>query len=282
MAKLKGVTVSIYRKKISEIAEKNNEFVIDKKSYQAAILAVVGAMSEKNLWKINLDDYLKDPEIHLLGAGLTAFDAIVSLVDKNYQGKIFLHSRTNKLPQIHSDKNTHNLQPILNPEDGYLPLSELFRKFTKLCKNSNNWRANFDSIRPITVQLWQNLSAQKKKQFMRHCFRLYNTHRHRCPPQQYKIIADLIAKNQVILTKEKIKSPKHIECLGFNFSLTNPLIDELLRNKIITKNELNLGVKSSFENFIIIGANNFGEMFETTAINELKGQSWQAMKKILS
>ncbi len=159
-------------------------------------------------------------------------------------------------------------------QDAHLPLSWLFKKFTKLCKNSQDWRAIFDSIRPITVQLWQNFDASKKQRFMRHCFRLWNTHRHRCPPQQYQKILDLIKIKKVILTKEKIKSQKYIECLGFDFALENQLLSNLLKNKVIKKDEINLGFQSNFDNFKIIGANNFGSFFETTAIAELRAQAF--------
>ncbi len=278
----KGIKYSFNQQKIANIIKQNDEFVINEKPYQYCILAVGGEMGEKNFWKINIDDYLKDKEIHLLGAGLTAFDAIISLIDKGYKGTIYLHSRTNRLPQIHSQKfHDNSVSLVLTIQDAQLPLSHIFHKFTKLCKKANDWRAVFDSIRSITPQLWQNFDAAKKARFMRHCFRLWNTHRHRCPQEQYDKINDLIAKGKVILTKEKIATPKYIECLGFNFSLQNKLLEALLQNKIIAKDELNLGVKSNFSNFAIIGANNFGSLFETTAISELKNQAYVVANRLV-
>lgn len=276
IADAKKITYKFIHHNVEKIAHEKDYFIIENEAYNYCLLCVGGEMVnlEKNFWHIDFKKYLASKEIHILGAGLTALDAVTSFVDAGYDGKIFLHSRSTRLPQENLVHKIHDVKAPLSLEDCDLPMSAISKKFTFACKNSGDWRAVFDAMRPLTSQFWQGLAPQKKQRFLRHCLRLWNIHRHRAPSKQYQKIQDLIARGKVILTKEKIAGD-FIDCRGFDFARKSPLIANLIENKIAVLDEVNLGISSLDEKFIIIGANNFGNLFETTAIPELRKQGFE-------
>ena len=284
IADKKQISYEFITKEVSEIIMKNKNYIIDGNVYNYCVLATGVQLrnSSNNFWNIDVESYLNDKEIHILGCGLTAFDLIISLKDLNYSGQIFLHSRTNKKPQKHKISEIINkIESPLNLEDSLLPLSQIFRKFTKSCKKSDNWRDVFDSIRPITQKFWQNLSQEKKKRFMRHCFRMWNIHRHRCPELQYKIIEELMNYGRLLFLQKPIESNRFIDCSGFDYCPESELISSLIKNQIIEKDELELGIVSRCNNFYLIAGLNFGSMFEITAIPDITLQAKETAQKIL-
>jgi len=276
IADSKKISYKFIHHDVEKIAREKDYFIIENEAYNYCLLCVGGEMInlEKNFWHINFQKYLPNKEIHILGSGLTALDAVTSFVDAGYDGKIFLHSRSTRLPQENLVHKIHDAKAPLSLEDCALPMSEIFKKFTSSCKNSTDWRAVFDAMRATSSQFWQGLSVDKKRRFLRHCLRLWNVHRHRAPSKQYQKIQDLIASGKVILTKEKIVGD-FIDCRGFDFARKSPLIANLIENKIAVFDEVNLGISALDKKFIIIGANNFGNLFETTAVPELRKQGFE-------
>ena len=285
IAKEKNITVVFKQKNIETISIQNSYFLINEHLYHYCVSCVGAEMkSDNNFWNQKIEKYLSDEAIHLRGCGLTAFDAVVSLVNMGYNGTIYLHSRTNHMPQVHS-----NAKPLPKPIiSNYKNLScrQIVHEFIKLCKkaviNGEDWRSVFDSIRPITSQIWQQFSVQEKQSFVRHCLRYWNIHRHRCPKQQYEFIQDLINSKKVILTKEHCKQ-NFIDCTGFCLSISNNRFYSSLISSNITKpDDISAGIYSLNENFFIIGAANFGTLFETTAVPELKSQTQKVANSIIA
>lgn len=276
IADAKKINYKFIHAHVEKISREQDYFIIKNEAYNYCLLCVGGEMVnlEKNFWHVDFKKYLQNKEIHILGAGLTALDAVTSLVDAKYNGKIFLHSRSLRLPQENLAHKNHDVKAPLTLEDAKLPMSEIFKKFVAACKNSTDWRADFDAMRPLTSQFWNVISLEKKRRFLRHALRLWNVHRHRAPSKQYQKIQDLIAQDKIILTKEKVAGD-FIDCRGFDYSRKSPLIANLMENKIVDFDEVNLGISSLDEKFIIIGANNFGSLFETTAIPELRKQGFE-------
>lgn len=280
----KNISLSLFYNNIEEISCQDSKFFIGdiKRGYDFVFLCISAKFIDNNFFNIDISKYIQKSEIHIKGAGLTAFDAIISLQDLNYMGTIFLHSRSKRIPQPHNQKINNFLNPIIDISDAQIPLSILFKKFVSRCRNSDNWQEKFDSIRPITNDIWNQFTLEKKKRFMRHLFRLYNIHRHRSPISIYNKIAHLLMYQKVVLTNEALKNLDFIDCTGFNFNYRDQLIESLIANNIVRKNELEMGIDSSKKNFFIIGALNSGSLLETTAINEIKCQVSYFLKNFFS
>lgn len=287
----KGIFYEILNRKIFEIELKNKRYVIDGGTYHHCILATGVRFKnwQQNFWNIDLKKYLGEKEIHIVGCGLTAFDAAISLRDLNYSGKIFMYSRSGKMPRVHKEKELKVLNPIektlkapLSLEDTDLPLSLIFKKFVKACKNSTNWQTSFDAIRPMTQAFWKKLSLQKKRRFMRHCLRLWNIHRHRCPESQFAIIQNLLDSGRLFLLCKKPNNLKTINCAGFDYNSKSQLINSLIENGIAEYDDLRAGIIAKKPNFYIMGALNFGTIFEINSVPDIASQALEVAWKILA
>ncbi len=292
IAQEKNIQVEFRKKEIGEIfcekkrGEKTGRdyFVIDGDVFSDCVLAVGSEFKDqkKTFWQSDLEKYLDQKEIHILGCGLTAIDAAISLRDAKYLGKIFLHSRRGKLSQPHQISDFHKKgESPLSLEDADLPLSKIFHKFVVACKKEQNWRVAFDAFRPLTQRFWASLDAQKKRQFLRHCFRWWNIHRHRCPEVQFAAITQMIESGQLVVSREKIDSKNTLDCTGFGYGIESDLIKNLVKNRLAIFDQIHAGIISQNENFYIASSLNFGSLLEITAAPEIAPQARLIAQKIL-
>lgn len=292
IAEEKNIQIEFRRKEISEIycgkkcGEKNGRdyFVIDSDVFSDCVLAVGTEFKDqkKTFWQSDLEKYLEQKEIHILGCGLTAIDAAISLRDAKYSGKIFLHSRRGKLSQPHkiSDFSKKTESP-LSLEDSDLPLSKIFHKFVAACKKEENWRVAFDAFRPLTQRFWVSLDEEKKRRFLRHGFRWWNIHRHRCPEVQFAAINQMIQSGQLLISKDKPDLSRVIDCTGFGYQAESDLVKNLVKNRIAIFDKTGAGIISQNENFYVTAGLNFGSLLEITAAPEIAPQARLIANKIL-
>jgi len=280
----KNISYQFLNKEISEIAIKDKHYLIDEDTYNYCIIAVGVRLKNKskNFWHVDIKKYLHEKEIHISGCGLTAFDAAISLRDLNYEGVIFMHSRSGKMPQVHKIiDSSKKINPPLSIEDTALPLSLIFRKFVKNCKNSTDWRPCFDAIRPLTQDFWSKLNTEKKKRFTRHCIRLWNIHRHRCPESEFAAITKMIDLGKLVLVKKRSDAENVIDCTGFDYGFRSKLINNLIENGIVKFDDLELGIVSQYDNFYVIGGLNFGSIFEITAAPDIALQALKISRHVI-
>lgn len=125
----------------------------------------------------------------LVGTGLTMVDLVLSLEAAGHDGRVVAISRRGQMPRSHAD-----FEPV--PVDlGELPegsLRELSRWLRRRAAEVG-WRAAIDSLRPHSHPLWQRLSPQQQRRFLRHARPWWDVHRHRIAPEVAQIIARLIA-----------------------------------------------------------------------------------------
>ncbi len=278
-AESKGIKYNLIKENISEIKKQNNNFLINGNAYETCILAIGIDLknSQKNFWNDDIKKYLDDEEIHIAGTGLTAVDAIISLIDENYCGKIFAHSRSGLITMARSTHEVSNSP--LSIADMNLPLSQIFHKFVRACKNNKDWQCVMDSVRNITQELWQKLDSEKKKRFKRHCLKYWNIHRHRCPQEQFAKLEKLLAEKKLFFTTEKLPK-KFIDCTGFDFNFSSDLVKNLVAENLVKYDDLKMGIISNSSNLHIIGGANFGALLETTAIPEIAVEANNIAQKI--
>lgn len=285
LAAEKKISCHFFSQEITEIFYENHKFKIAGQAYDYCILATGTPLKnpEKNFWNIDITKHLSSPEIHLIGCGLTAFDAAISLHDLGFAGKIFMYSRTKKLPQMHEIFTQEKIfESPLSLADSSLPLSQIFKKFRENCQNSICWRKTFDAFRPLTQSFWSALSLEKKQRFMRHCFRVWNTHRHRCAQSEFALIKQMIDARKIILTTEKFDEKTAISCAGFSCDFASPLVKNLLNEKIVKLDEMAAGLVAQQENFYLMGGLNFGSLFEITSIPDIAPQARKVAGEIIS
>jgi uncharacterized NAD(P)/FAD-binding protein YdhS len=123
-----------------------------------------------------------DEDVLLLGSGLTAVDAVISLLDKGHRAKISLLSRHGLLPAAHVEPD--GIAPPTLPYAA-TARSTLAALRAAIGKDPSTARTQgvMDSLRQQWPHLWQSFSEAEKLRFLRHGLTYWNVHRHRIAPQ---------------------------------------------------------------------------------------------------
>lgn len=119
----------------------------------------------------------------VVGSGLTMVDIAVELQAAGYPGQVIALSRRGLLPQRHAATAAWPT-PDLSAEAGSVPrlLRRLRAEVARAVEQGVDWRGVMDSLRPLTVGLWQGLPPAERARFLRHVRPWWDTHRHRIAP----------------------------------------------------------------------------------------------------
>jgi uncharacterized NAD(P)/FAD-binding protein YdhS len=126
-----------------------------------------------------LTDLDSDAPVLLVGTGLTAVDAVISLLDQGHEGPIYALSRRGLLPRRHAGV------PVPAAEHEPYPtavnaLTRFLRKeTTRAMAQGSGWQPVIDELRPFMVDVWQTMPLQDRKRFLRHLRPWWDVHRHR-------------------------------------------------------------------------------------------------------
>ena len=202
----------------------------------------------------------------IIGTGLTMVDLVLSLDAAGYRGRIVAISRRGLIPRAHAD-----FQPATVEKD-QLPAG-LRGTFGWLRKRSSEvgWRAAVDSLRPYSHALWQGLSHDEQKRFLRHARPWWDVHRHRIAPEVADVVARMVADGHLEIVAGRIESARDTEegievsyrrrrasqsrtetfayalnCTGPLHSITrskDPLLRSLLDAGLVQPDHLGIGVE---------------------------------------
>lgn len=215
----------------------------------------------------------------LIGSGLSAVDAVLSLQENGFKGKVTLLSRHGFLPEPHLDivKGKAPWQfsseefngEYLKQKSPTMMLSFIKQEIEKAGEQNRSWHAVIDGLRPYTNTIWQNWDEKERKHFMRHLFTFWNVHRHRMAKEIHAIVEEFNDTNRLQQYQARaleIQADK-------TASLT--LDDGTTLNCDAVINCMGYRYKEGrhFDASYAIGPANFGQLFETTAIPEIRRQS---------
>ena len=142
--------------------------------------ALVGNVYIADPWAADISAGLgRDDIVLLIGTGLTAIDAALTLDAAGFQGRILALSRRGLVPRAHAEPGGHPAPLGEAPEP---TCSDLVRR-VRGDADSMGWRAAIDQLRPVTQQLWANASPDARARFLRHLRPYWDVHRHRIAPQ---------------------------------------------------------------------------------------------------
>jgi uncharacterized NAD(P)/FAD-binding protein YdhS len=178
-----------------------------------------------------------------------------------------------------------------------------------------------DSLRPLTQKIWQQFSDEEKRVFMSRFRHLWGVARHRIPLHVYdnlqrlkeegrlKIISgsliDITETGENIQVRffnkkhkeeETVTVQRVINCTGPDSDINNiPFLSSCHKRGYIKQDALKLGIStdpSTFEtighsnqrnkNLLAIGSLLRGELWESTAVNELRSQSATLAEKLIA
>jgi uncharacterized NAD(P)/FAD-binding protein YdhS len=227
----------------------------------------------------------------VIGSGLTAIDAVLSLAQEPRNGIITLISRRGLVPQAHLSEGVTPLDlkalvASLVDTGSALTAPRLFRELRSLVRKTiqegGNWRSVVDGVRPHTARLWQALPADERERFLNRVRPYWEIFRHRMAPGiaaefeklvqagKVRVIAGSIASAQAdtdlvrLYVRERgddrlmeLRADWVLNCTGptaSNSAEANPVIGSLLVHGSVCKDELALGLRTAADGAAIDSA----------------------------
>jgi uncharacterized NAD(P)/FAD-binding protein YdhS len=155
----------------------------------------------------------KGGDVLLIGTGLTMVDAVLSLESAGHRGRIVALSRRGQIPRGHADFEAAPVEADQVPHGDLIALLRWLRRRSA----EVGWRAAIDSLRPHSHALWQGLSPERQRRFLRHARPWWDVHRHRIAPEVAATIARLIGEGRLDVMAGRIIS---IEDCGDSLEVT--------------------------------------------------------------
>ena len=234
-------------------------------------------------------------------------------------------SRRGHLPNAHLSVSVAPIGTWLNPEQAPTTLLELWRlirmRVALAEREGHDWRAVIDGLRPINEKLWQRLSLQERRRFLRHAAVLWDVHRHRVAPQLHEQLQQLINSGALEIIAGRLEAKQNrakrlqlrirrrgaasseylevdrlITCTGIRLDYarsTQPLLQRLLQRQQLQADVLALGITTTPQGELVggngqvvpgvytLGPPRRGELWESTAVPELRQQAQELASHIL-
>ncbi|KPI14658.1 hypothetical protein OK074_2202 [Actinobacteria bacterium OK074] len=267
-----------------------------------------------------LDGPLADSaDVLLVGTGLTAVDLAATL-DAPAR-TVHAVSRTGLLPQPHAltPATAMPAPENLGATETRVPsLAELrrgiYRHISRAVRLHGDWRPALDSLRPHTARLWHSLSPEERVAFLEREGTLWNTHRHRMAPATAESLGRARTARRLRVHTGRITAVRTevdgslavtlangrsvragwvVDCTGPGHRLTGPLWTSLHDAGAAVPGPLGMGVATREGRLVdaqgrcegplfTLGAPRRGELWETTAIPEIRVQAAALAQQLLA
>lgn len=237
----------------------------------------------------------------LVGTGLTMVDVALSLDAAGHRGKIVALSRRGQAPRAHADFTPAPARGEELPQG----LRALWRWLRRRGAEVG-WRAAVDSLRPHSHTLWQGLTRDEQKRFLRHARPWWDVHRHRIAPEVAATITEMIGEGRLEVIAGRIvdarQAPGGIEinyrrrraeagttetfayvfnCTGPLHAIersTDPLVRSLLDAREVSPDHLGIGLHvdancRAGEHLWAMGQLTKGRFWEIIAVPDIREQA---------
>lgn len=140
--------------------------------------AALGRIWVEDPWAEGLTDGLgRDDVVLLLGTGLTAVDAALTLDAAGFAGRILALSRRGLAPRAHGPR-----EPVAAPSENLPPNCIKMLRRVRGRTASIGWRAAVYELRSVTQDLWRRAGPEERRRFLRHLRPWWDVHRHKLAP----------------------------------------------------------------------------------------------------
>ncbi|MGW3285607.1 FAD/NAD(P)-binding protein [Streptomyces sp. NPDC001002] len=252
-------------------------------------------------------------DVLLVGTGLTAVDLALAL---DRPGRtVHALSRSGLLPQPHALTPAGPMAPPDGLDDTSLGRLRraVYRHISRSVRTHGDWRPALDSLRPHTARLWHSLTPEDRAEFLAHEGSLWNTHRHRMAPATAESVSRArTARRLTVHTGAVTDAVEHggaltvtlsngrtlrvgwvIDCTGPGRRFDDPLWRSLFAAGTAVAGPLGMGVATvdgrlldaegrADRPLFTLGAPRRGELWETTAIPEIRVQAAALARQLLT
>lgn len=264
-----------------------------------------------NAWDADALRRIPRGDVLLLGTGLTTVDIALALSANRRQGTIYALSRRGLLPRTHLDPPRPPQGEALQLPPQLSDAVHAFRREVRaMAERGEPWQLAVDRLRAATPALWQRLTLDQQRRFLRHLRPWWDVHRHRAAPEIAARVSALLERGRLrvlqgeivaaqrsgrtiavqhrprrSLVRHRLEVAAVINCTGGSLDYareTEPLIVQLIADGIVRPHANGLGLDvdalrrpigangASRENFFTIGPVTQGAFWESTAVPEIR------------
>jgi len=113
----------------------------------------------------------------LVGTGLTAVDAALTLEATGFAGRIVALSRRGLAPRAHGPR-----EPVVGGCEALPPACVALLRRVRARSAAIGWRSAVHELRPVTEQVWGAADLVERRRFLRHLRPWWDVHRHKVAP----------------------------------------------------------------------------------------------------
>ena len=248
----------------------------------------------------------------IVGSGPTAVDVALTLCDESPAARVAMVSRHGRLPYAHLPGLREPAPPPALAASGPLRLRTLertVRAHVALCEaDGYDWRDVVDGLRPLTADLWSRLPVSDRRWFVRERGRAWEVRRHRLAPGVAATVAALRMYGRLSVLSGGVQAVRRrargievrlgdgrtviaarvIACAGPGTDVAAtplPVVRRLLADGHASADAVGLGLRATAAGALVdarggsdgrvwlLGALRRGELWESTAVRELREQA---------
>jgi uncharacterized NAD(P)/FAD-binding protein YdhS len=201
-------------------------------------------------------------------------------------------------------------------------LRHLRREAARCAREGGDWRQAVDALRPSIPAIWRNFSLAERRRFIRHLSSRWDVHRHRVAPEIDRILDDARREGQLnviagrvqsltacddgaeatfvrrgVSGPETLRARRIINCTGPSRSLwpgDSRVVDAVIDRGLGRLDPLSLGLEVTgsgaliacdgtvSERIFALGPILRGQLWETTAVRELRVQAFDLARHLLA
>jgi uncharacterized NAD(P)/FAD-binding protein YdhS len=274
----------------------------------------------RNAWDLDaLTALPDDATVVLVGSGLTAVDAAITLLDDAPHRRVVMVSRHGELPRTHLPHTLTDWSSPVPPlgrltADG---LAELIcNQVSAAARQCVNWRAVVDGLRGCTQSMWARLDLHERRRFLAAHAHDWDVHRHRMAPgpatriRAYRDsgrlslyggglqwVEDLGPRCRIGLEGVALDADALVNCTGPLTDVaqtTEPLLRRLVDRGTVAPDPLGLGLACTPDGRLLdrtgtiasgmyaVGPPRKGALWESIAVPEIRDQAAQLAQHLVA
>jgi len=253
---------------------------------------------------------------------LSMVDAALTLASNGHTARVHVVSRHGLFPLRHA---THGYVDIDLHELSRMPLARRLHQLRAHARAAlqvgKPWQWIMDTLRTHNAGLWQTLSPNDQRRFLRVAARYWDVHRHRIPPAAAATVDAMLASGQMQKHKGRvgnvdwrdgrlqiqvvasstrpgaaISANRLIDCTGLQGDIrrvSDPLISALLERRMIRQGAHGIGIDTDGRGAVVaqdgqvdarlytLGSARIGQLWESVAVPELRLQAAALARHII-